>query len=201
MKAVESIILYLMKFPKKSHVKILIGLGIVAVILFFIYSIYSYKKIELAVDGFLTCAQGRCFWTNHIHTLVLINVCGQTRNLPKFKGPLNAAHTHAEDNVIHWHDKLEVFPDTKEFFDPKPLTLRSAFTNLDISLNKDGEKCPDGSIGTLKMFVNGNVETKFDEYKWNDQDIINIIFDSRSLEQVEEDLKNKPINFPRLGEG
>lgn len=181
---------------------------LILIIGFFTYSIYSFKKIELNVDGFLTCAQGRCFWTDHIHTLVLINICGTEINLSKFEGPLSEAHTHPEDNVIHWHDKLEINPDTKEFLDPTPLTLSAALQNLDISFSaqqiadkKNGDACPDGTLGNLKMLVNGVSNQDFDKYKWKDKDIIYIIFDSRSLEQVEQDQKNKPINFPRLGEG
>ncbi len=160
-------------------------------------------------SGVVTCLEdGRCFWTAHIHTYIAAEACGEEKLLPAEVGPLAKVHTHEEQNVLHWHDRLAYDLQKKEILDTKPLALGSSFDDVGISFDKgnafglkDGDKCPDGNGGQWKMFVNGKQTDKFRDYIWQDKDVIILIFDGRSPSEIEENLRKNPVNFPTLGRG
>ena len=174
-------------------------------IIFFAYSIIEYKKNVTESEGIFTCAEGRCFWTAHIHTLVRLNLCGKEILLPKLVGPLSGIHTHTEENILHWHDKLPADPKTHELLHTTPLTIDFGLKTVSIDMTseslmeeKTGDLCPDGRPGTLKFFVNGNPLPPDPNYVWQDQDIIDIIFDGRTPEETLEYVKTLPKEFPAI---
>lgn len=182
--------------------------GAVLVIAFFAYSIREYQKTGAKSEGLVTCAKGQCFWTAHIHAWVRINVCGKAIALPKLIGSLSSIHTHTGENILHWHDKLAVDPETLEFRDTRVLivgfgleALSIPFVTDGIMEEKNGDLCPDGSIGSLKFFVNGAPLPPDPLYVWKDRDIIDIIFDGRTEAQTRQYIETLPKRFPKLGEG
>ncbi|OGC50809.1 hypothetical protein A2716_02120 [candidate division WWE3 bacterium RIFCSPHIGHO2_01_FULL_40_23] len=160
-------------------------------------------------SGVVTCLEdGRCFWTAHIHAYLAIEACGEKKLLPSEVGPLAKVHTHEEQNVFHWHDRLPYDTQKKEILDTKPLTLGSSFDDIGIPFDKgnafdlkDGDKCPNKEVGTWRMFVNGKQNDEFRDYIWQDRDVILLIFGNKSPSEVEENLKINPIKFPALGRG
>ena len=188
--------------------RVVLLLGMLLLGGFLLYSVVLVKRTGVTKGGLVTCADGRCFLTMHVHALVRVEVCGQAVALPSFKGPLSGAHTHSEKNVVHWHDKLEIDPETKAPLDPSPLALGVAFENLGIPLSEtrlgdkaNGDPCPDGLPGTLAVFVNGESLEDAPAYVWSDRDIIDLMFDARTVEEAQQAVRERPRAFPPLGEG
>ncbi len=181
---------------------------IVLVIAGLTYSLYATIKANPSL-GIVTCPQeGSCFWTAHIHAFVPISICGEEYRLPIEVGRLDGPHTHEEKNTIHWHDKLPYDQTTQSITNTEPLTLGAFFSAIEVALSdrriadkNNGDLCPDGKAGTVKVFVNGSPVSEFREFIWKDQDVIVIFFDSRSVEEIQAELKVNPIEFPKLGRG
>lgn len=189
----------------KKKIFVLIGLAIFAA--FLVYSVKEYLQSGIAEQGVVTCDNGQCFWSAHIHVFVPIQICGEDYLLTKFKGPLSDVHTHGEENVIHWHDKLRYDPKNKDFLEPSPFVLRTTLENQGIKLDadtlfdkKNGDLC-NGKRSTWKVFLNGKHLSDWLNYEWRDRDIILFIFDARTAEEIEKELRQNPIEFPSLGEG
>jgi hypothetical protein len=188
--------------------RLLILSGLIALVVFAIYSLREYQKSGIAEKGVITCSGGRCFWSAHIHVLIPIEICGTKYALPKFQGPLSGFHTHGEENVIHWHERLEIDLETQQFLQPNFFALLRVFESLQISANsevffgkKDGDACPDGARGSWKVFINGTIQEDWRGYDWKDRDIIFFVFDARNPEEIESRLRIEPFVFPALGEG
>jgi hypothetical protein len=187
--------------------KFFIIFGIVILVAFLAYSLWQYQKSGIAEDGVVTCANGQCFWSAHIHVAIPVQICGNEYSLEKFKGPLANIHTHGEENVIHWHDKLLYDPQNKVFLEPAPFALGTTLENQGISQTpdymfgkKDGDMC-DGKMSNWKVFSNGKHVSNWQDYEWSDHDIILFIFDARSAAEIEKELLKNPTKFPAIGEG
>ncbi len=186
---------------------LLIIFCLLALVGFFAYSIIEYQRIGIAEEGIVTCENGKCFWSAHIHVYSPIQICGEKYVFSKFKGPLNNSHTHGDENVIHWHNKISFDPEKKQFLESSPFALNLIFKNHELPITdesligkKDGDICR-GFAGTWKVFVNGALRSDWRNYEWQDRDIIIFVFDERTTEEVEQELHRKTIEFPSLGEG
>jgi len=191
------------KFIKNLFI-VLISLALVG---FLAYSLIEYKRSGIAQDGVLTCANEQCFWSAHIHINVPIQICNEKYVLPKFKGPLADDHTHGDENIIHWHDKIPFDAEKRQFSEPTPFTLNLIFKTLELPITeesllnkKDGDKCR-SLAAAWKVFVNGVLRPDWGNYEWKDKDIVLFVFDERSVEEVEKELRQNPIKFPPVGEG
>ena len=192
---------------KKQYKKIAIILIIATVVGIVSYSLIVTLRSGALKSGVVTCLDnGQCFWTAHVHSYVVIKACGEEKILPTEVGSLSKVHTHEEQNVFHWHDRLPYDNDKKEILDTKPLTLGTSFDEIKITFDKgkvfdltDGDSCTNGKAGSWKMFVNGQSSEKFREYIWQDKDVIVFVFDDRSSSEVGQELKSNPISFPTLG--
>ncbi len=187
--------------------KLFIGIGALALAGFFTYSLIKYQESGIAQGGVVTCADGRCFWSAHIHTDIPIQICGEKYTFSKFKGPLADDHTHGDENIIHWHDKVAFDAERKQLSEPTPFALNLIFENLGLPISeesllnkKDGDTCG-GAAAKWKVFVNGVRHTDWRNYEWKDGDIILFVFDERMAEEVEKELRQNPIIFPPVGEG
>ncbi len=202
---------------KKFIKNLLIALGTLLMVGFLVYSLIKYQQSGIAEDGVVTCANGKCFWSAHLHVNIPIQICGEEYILSKFKGPLSDAHSHGDENVIHWHDKVPFDAEKKQFLESSPFALNLIFKTLELPITdesllgkKDGDLCR-GSASTWKVFVNGVlhpestvVSTPVDDwrnYEWRDRDTILFVFDARTVEEVETELRQNPIKFPSVGEG
>ncbi len=183
-------------------------ISLAALLGFLFYSVVQYRQSGIIEKGIVACEEEKCFWSAHIHIYIPVEICGEKYSLSRFEGPLATNHTHGEENVIHWHDRLKVDPVTKQFLEPNPFllsrtleTLQIPLTEISILNKKDGDTCPDGSIGIWKVFINGIFSTDWRNHEWQDKDIVFFIFNARMVEEVEAELLEKPQVFPGLGAG
>ena len=204
---------------KKPVKKLLTIIGLFVLAVFLAYSLIEYQRSGIAKDGVVTCANGpastrgeptrggQCFWSAHIHVNIPIQICGEKYILPKFKGSLADVHTHGDENIIHWHDKIAFDAEKKQFSEPTPFALNLIFRTLELPITeesllgkKDGDRCR-GVPATWKFFVNGVLHPDWRNYEWRDKDIVLFIFDARTAEEAERELRQSPIIFPPVGEG
>ncbi|PIT92594.1 MAG: hypothetical protein COU08_01195 [Candidatus Harrisonbacteria bacterium CG10_big_fil_rev_8_21_14_0_10_42_17] len=193
---------------KKKNIKSAITLSIIIIIAAWLgYSLYI--VIQNNTNSVVVCpSESICYVTAHIHAYTPIKICGKDIRLPTEVGPLSGPHTHEEKNTIHWHDRLRYDKEKKMLLETEPLMLGAFFEALEMPFDKDilgdtknGDTCPDGSVGFWKMFVNGKNNDEFRNYIWNDRDVIYFVFDGESIMSIEEELKQNPITFPLLGRG
>ncbi len=181
--------------------------GLLALVGFFAYSVVQYRKSGIEQSGVVACVNEECFWSAHIHVNVPIQICGEKYSLSKFKGPLADSHTHGDENIIHWHDKILFDAEKKQFLESSPFALNLIFKTHELPITdesllgkKDGDLCR-GSASTWKVFVNEVLHPDWRNYEWKDRDIIVFVFDARTAEEIEKELRQNPIKFPPVGEG
>lgn len=120
---------------------------------------------------------------NHWHARYGVIICGTSR--PRLHATPGGVHTHG-DGVIHVHPGTaaeaggnanlgQFFRTAGSRFFP------SSFTASSIQLPGDrpyanGDPCPDGRLGTLRLFVNGPAEPSMDRYVIQDGDVIRMEF-------------------------
>lgn len=163
---------------KKFRKKILLALILASVILLVATGFYSYRRFKesgFEEEGFVVCnKEDVCEKSVHIHATLNVSICGENKNLPKETGRLNRVHTHKEQNLLHFHERLRVSPQTQELINPEPLTIKAAIREiLKIELP---DQCPDGKPGKLKLTVNGEPQGKIPDYVWKDGDKIELTF-------------------------
>ncbi len=192
---------------KKFIKNLLFILGSLILFGFFTYSLVEYQRSNIAKDGVVTCVNGKCFWSAHIHVNIPIQICGEKYILSKFKGALNNSHTHGDENVIHWHNKIPFDAEKKQFLESSPFALNLIFKTHELPITegsllgkKDGDLCR-GSVSTWKVLVNGVFRSDWRNYEWKDLDIVLFVFDARTVEEVEKELRQNTLKFPSLGEG
>lgn len=115
----------------------------------------------------------------HWHSSLDINVCGEPRGIEHLGSTshhigLQLLHTHG-DNLVHVEGAPRYFSD---------ITLGRFFNGLGIEFSdtgiyeyEDGDVCPDGNPGILKVSVNGEPIQNATQYSVKDEDEIKITFD------------------------
>ncbi len=161
-------------------------LGYAAAIIFLAYvaySVYYYLSTAEKVEEYDVCVDGRCIKTFHTHADISFDICGRNINLPLEKGDLAGPHTHKERNMLHFHERLPYDPNTGQLLETRPLTVGAFMNEMDIRFNDrciaeycNGDLCPDGKPGTVRMFINEQPNTEFGQYVWKDGDEILITF-------------------------
>ncbi len=202
---------------KKFIKNLLIIFGLVALFGFFAYSLIEYQRSGIAQDGVIACANGKCFWSAHIHVYIPVQICGEKYVLSKFAGPLTGPHTHGGENVIHWHDKVLFDKEKKQLLESSPFALSLIIKAFELPITdplrrssseagesllgkKDGDMCHN-TASIWKVFVNGVFLSDWRNYEWRDRDIVLFVFDARTVEAVEGELRQNSIKFPSVGEG
>jgi hypothetical protein len=114
----------------------------------------------------------------HWHAPFSIEICGQ--RLPPLPFSPGNIHTHGDD-VIHIH------PQTNE--EGRRATLATFFRSVGIEVTtesmtlpdgrtyRNGDACPDGRKGTVRVLVNGRELSDPLEYYPQDRDRIRIVFE------------------------
>lgn len=164
---------------KKAHKKIFPLLIFAVIILFAATGLYfyrQYKGSDFEQGGFVICnKEGVCEKSVHAHATLNISICQEKKNLPKETGRLNRVHTHKEQNLLHFHERLRVDPKTQELINSEPLTIKTALGEL-LKMELP-DKCPESKPGKLKLTVNGELNAKNLDYVWKDGDKIDLTFD------------------------
>jgi hypothetical protein len=172
-------------WQKKRKWPIWAGYIVAIIVLGYIgYSVYYYLSTQENVEEFEVCYADKCIKTFHTHADISIELCGKRVMLALEKGALEGPHTHKERNMIHFHERLPYEPTTGKILDTKPLELGTFMNEMDMRFNDrcigqycNGDLCPDGKPGAVRMFVNEQPNSEFDKYVWNDKDKIKITFD------------------------
>lgn len=181
----------------------LLGAGVI------VYSLIVTFRSGATKSGVVTCLDnGECYWTAHIHAYAPVMICGQEYRLPIEKGELTGPHTHEEKNLVHWHDRLPYDQKTKQITNIEPLLLKTFFAAIGVPFSdsaiidkKNGDMCPSGKAGSLKVIVNGKSTADAEAYILRDLDVIQVFFDDRDAAAIEDEIKNNPVLFPNLGRG
>lgn len=164
--------------------------GIIAVIAlliigYMIYSVRVYQESGAEEEGLVACdpTGQQCVIASHGHADIEVNLCGEEVKFPLEKGDLSKQHTHKERNLIHWHDRLPYDKATETVTDWSAFKLGGFFEQMEMRFSStcvgtycNGDKCPSGNAGILKMTVNGVENNEFDQYVWKDHDKILIRF-------------------------
>lgn len=147
------------------------------------YSVWYYQTNYEGIEEFEVCAGGRCIKTFHVHYTLLVNICGKSMHLPLEHGELAKMHTHKEANYLHFHERIEYDQKTGRLFDESPFILGTTMNVFGIRFNGNclgeyciGDSCPDGKKGTVTMLVNNQPSNAFENYRWRDEDVVELRF-------------------------
>lgn len=143
-----------------------IGLAVLAVVVFVILLVAAPRQPRGAPVG------------AHWHARYSLVLCGQPH--PQFPFTPGNVHTHG-DGVIHIHPVTPAEADNnanlQRFFQSAGVTFaRARIVFADGKAFRNGDRCPDGSAGTVHLLVNGKVNNAFDRYMPRDGDAIVIEF-------------------------
>ena len=171
-------------WKKKRSPWIWAGYAVAIIVLGYIaYSVYYYLSTAEKVEEFEVCYADKCIKTFHVHADIKIELCGKKIMLPLEHGPLEGPHTHKERNYMHFHERLPYDPATGQLLETTPLQLGTFMNEFDIRFNDhcigeycNGMECMPGTPGNVRMFVNEQPNTEFDQYIWKDGDDIVITF-------------------------
>lgn len=166
------------KQPKKSSNKILqilIGVVLLGIIGYLIYSVVVFEQSEQEKEGFFACNEDKtvCELSQHIHSDIDLTVCGEHIVFEKEKGRTDEQHTHKEKNLIHWHARLNVDPTTHEPLDPTRVQIQAFLDQMEYSLP---QTCPDNPNPTLTVLINEKPSDMGLDYVWKDGDTITITY-------------------------
>lgn len=137
------------------------------------------SMLWLGYSGYKNKPQSYTSGQVHWHALVNIELCGQKEDLMHTKSSTMVSpmltHTHG-DNKIHIEGQIFRKEDIAlgKFMDG----INVPFSGTKIKDKQNGNKCPDGTVGTVKMFVNDQPNTEFRNYVPKDGDTIRIVFGS-----------------------
>lgn len=123
------------------------------------YSYSQYQESGIEQAGLIVCGKdGTCEKALHIHSALVVSICGEVKDLSKDTGELADIHTHKQSNVLHFHERLKVTPEG-EVLDYTPLELSNALeaiTGMKLSQECigdecNGDRCPNGKQGKLSL--------------------------------------------------
>ncbi len=118
----------------------------------------------------------------HWHANFKVSVCGEQVQIKcgaGMCGPMNLHHHN--DNTIHIEGSViakEKDISLGKFFEG----LRLDFSETSLLKKKNGDLCPNGSSGTVKMYVNGQQNNEFENYILKKCDSQNIKQDCDNIE-------------------
>ena len=176
------------KRGKNRKNAVYIGIGVL-VIIGLAFAVASFPMTGNSIKDFDISGIPNSFV--HWHADVDIIVCGEDKNLPEaLPGKLLGAsslHTHAKtenirslpnsdgNGVIHNEAVIPSQPGEQtlgRFLDH----MNIPFSEGQIMDKKNGDKCPEGEEGRVRLFVNGNENPQWRNYIPRDGDIIKIEF-------------------------
>lgn len=155
----------------------LLGLGLVALVAIGIYSYNVYKNSEIETIGLTVCNdQEVCEKSMHIHTEVDVTVCGKPTSLFKETGNLADTHTHKEDDLLHWHDKVKVDKNGNTTGGEEDRKIRSII-DLYLKDNLPQSCTTKGPTGKFKLTVNNTIVEDVENYVWKDGDKLELTYE------------------------
>lgn len=155
----------------------LLGLSLITLLAGGIYSYNIYKNSKIETTGLTVCNdQDVCEKSMHIHTKVDVTVCGKPTSLFKETGNLADTHTHKEDDLLHWHDKVKVDKDGNTTGGEEDRKIRSII-DLYLKDNLPRSCTTKGPTGKFKLTVNNIVVEDVENYVWKDGDKLELTYE------------------------
>jgi len=160
---------------EKSNKMLLYG-GVALAFIVIVGIFLSLPKAEPVnfVTGALTFPLGLIHW----HATPLIYVCGDN-----ISPPITTPGKHLGSNLLHTHeDKLAHIEGNVT--SPNQITLGAFMANIGMRFSetqlidkKNGDLCPDGVAGTVKLVVNGTQNNQLANYVLRDGDTVEMRFE------------------------
>lgn len=159
-----------------SPLTLLISVIILGVAGYLGYTVYEYNKSEQEKEGFFACNEDGsvCELSQHIHADIDLSACGEEIIFPKEAGRTDEQHTHKETNLMHWHARLVVDPETKQPIDPTRRKISAFLKQMNYEFPSS---CETNKKPSLSVTVNGENELQGLDYVWQDGDKIGIQYD------------------------
>lgn len=159
---------------KKLSVKTILKIALRVVIFawagwFISYSIEQYNA-EDGAEGIFVCNETECFRTVHIHADIEFDLCWKKVVLPRETWPLDGLHTHKEKNYLHFHDRLDLDPETHQAFFDQRLSIPEVIGVFNL---KAEEYCETSNVKTI-VYLNDEVLENREEYNRKDGDKLHI---------------------------
>ena len=117
---------------------------------------------------------------DHWHASLIMEICGEAIDLPASGG---GVHSHGVgDGLIHVHpynlEEAGAGANIGRFFDSFPIeAYPDRVETLEGAIYRNGDPCPDGTIGAVQVIVNGQDMTDtFREYTPKDEDTVEVYF-------------------------
>jgi hypothetical protein len=158
--------------PKRSVGPAILGIGGVVLVVGLVVTLIYRAVVSTVATG------SGATMSDHWHAPFKVMVCGERVGpLPTSEGDV---HTHGDD-VIHIH------PHTAEtqgrnaniaaFLKTVPLKVTATSLEVNGKTYKNGDKCPDGKPGAVKVLVNGKPVPDFLVYAPRDRDEVEFRFE------------------------
>jgi len=115
---------------------------------------------------------------NHWHARYVVIICGVPR--PQFPYTQGGVHTHG-DGVVHIHpesrSEMGRNANLRRFFESAGAVFAQDRIELpDGTRYRNGDRCPDGTAGMLRLLVNGKPSDAYERYVPRDGDTIVVEF-------------------------
>ncbi|HLE78420.1 MAG TPA: hypothetical protein VJA65_08460 [bacterium] len=115
---------------------------------------------------------------DHWHAQFTLVVCGRT--LPPLSPSNGGVHTHG-DGIIHIHPETaaESGPNANLGLFLKTVGMRLTSSSLqmpDGTVYRNGDSCPDGKTGVVRLLVNGTPSDAWDRYELRNDDKVVVTF-------------------------
>ena len=162
---------------KKQSTKKIITYGVIgiaaiaAIAWFFLFS--AAEPVDYDTSG-LSFPLGNVHW----HATPIITVCGQ--NVPILM-PVGSGHFGS--SLLHTHDDAKIHIEGT-VSDPSQITLGLFMANIRMNFSEttlidkeNGDLCPNGQAGKVKLLVNGAESSQYGNYIIRENDIIEMKFE------------------------
>ena len=160
---------------EKKNQYLLYGGAIIAVVI--VVGIFLSLPKPEPVDfdtGSLSFPLGNIHW----HTTPLVYVCGE--NIPT---PTPTPGKHLGSNLLHTHDDRQAHIEGR-VNSPSQITVGAYMANIGMRFSEtqltdknNGDLCPSGQAGSVKLFVNGTENNQLNNYVMRDGDRIEMRFE------------------------
>lgn len=161
------------QFIKKFAIYGIAGIVIVVIASIIFTSFSDAQAIEYDTSS-LSFPLGNIHW----HATPVVNICGENKAIPK-----PSAGRHLGSSLLHTHeDRLIHLEGTVS--SPSQITIGAFMTNIGVRFSqneladkKNGDACPNGEIGQVKLLVNGTENDQYENYVIRENDKIEMRFE------------------------
>ncbi len=164
-------------YQKKEGTKKLMVYGAIGILILagagFFLSLPKTQPVNYGIAG-LSFPLGNIHW----HATPALSVCGENIAMPK---PVPGQHLGS--SLLHLHED-GLFHIEGSVSSPSQITLGAMMSNIgknfsqtSLLAKKNGDLCPDGNSGKVRLLVKGNENSEYEDYIIRDGDRIEMRFE------------------------